>query len=818
MADRPFGRDRRVSGEGKRIYRRGEGLGTGPAGEGGPDFGGNSGNRSGGGGRSPLFLIIGLIVVLMGGGGGLLGGLLGGQGGSGYSGGNGGAVNGAGQSSATGYDPLSTILGGGSVSSGWALGDGSLSEANTAVAEGARAKRTVLQGEGLDQVTLMVYMCGTDLESRSGMATADLQEMAQATLGSRINLIVYTGGCTAWKNAMVSGAYNQIYRISDGKFQRLVDNAGSGAMTDPETLSAFIRFCGKNFPANRNMLIFWDHGGGSVSGYGYDEKNRGAGSMELAAIRKALADGGVSFDWVGFDACLMATAETALTLDPYSDYMIASEETEPGVGWYYTDWLTALGKDTSMPTVQIGKNIVDDFVSVCASKCPGQKTTLSVVDLAEFGTAVPDKLAAFSQEISGMLSRKEYQTVSDARYGAREFAASSRIDQVDLIHLASNLAGDSSKPLMDSILSAVKYNRTSANMTNAYGISIYFPYQKAEYVDHMVNTYEAIGMDAAYGRCISQFAALETSGQAVAGGSQSASPLPSLLSVLGGMAGADPGTAGFGSPASGQQITGQLAGQLLTTFLANGGADMIAGLGRDNTAFLSDRAMSDADLQDYLAQKHFDQSQLTWTKGSDGRSTMSLSEEQWQLVHDLDLNLFYDDGEGFIDLGLDNAFSFDEKGALIADETRSWVAVNSQPVAYYRLSTENNGEEYTITGRVPVRLNGNPANLILVFDNAHPQGYVAGAAADYTGGETETAAKNLTELSAGDVIDFICDYYSYEGVYQDSYMLGDQLTVPEGGMGALSVSNVDIGEGKARITYRFTDIYNQQYWSPAVIK
>ncbi len=32
-------------------------------------------------------------------------------------------------------------------------------------------------GGGKDTVTIMVYMCGTDLESRSGMGTADLQEM-----------------------------------------------------------------------------------------------------------------------------------------------------------------------------------------------------------------------------------------------------------------------------------------------------------------------------------------------------------------------------------------------------------------------------------------------------------------------------------------------------------------------------------------------------------------------------------------------------------------------------------------------------------------
>ena len=66
---------------------------------------------------------------------------------------------------------------------------------NTEVSSRARAKRTVLKGGGKDTVTIMVYMCGTDLESKSGMATSDLQEMAAATIGSNVNLLVYTGGC-----------------------------------------------------------------------------------------------------------------------------------------------------------------------------------------------------------------------------------------------------------------------------------------------------------------------------------------------------------------------------------------------------------------------------------------------------------------------------------------------------------------------------------------------------------------------------------------------------------------------------------------------
>ena len=420
---RPRSREKHVTGPAKTVQKRGQGLGTGPVGDtGGREQAGSSGAARSAGTRS------------------------------------------------------------GGVFSGWqsAANTGRL---DSSVAPGAREKYTKLLGGGEDTATIMVYMCGTDLESRSGMGTANLQEMLDARFGGDITLLIYTGGCKAWKNSVVSSSANQIWQVKDGKLICLKENLGSVPMTDPDTLSGYIRWCAENYPASRYELILWDHGGGSVSGYGYDEKFASSGSMNLAGLDTALKSAGVKFDFIGFDACLMATAETALTMAQYADYLIASEETEPGVGWYYTDWLTAFGENTSLPTIQIGQHIADSFVDTCAQKCPGQLTTLSVVDLAELETTLPGVLADFSKSTAKLIQNQQYQSVSNARSGAREFAQSSRIDQVDLVHLARNLGTKEGQTLADTLLGAVKYNRTSSNMTNAYGLSIYFPYRKVSMVD-----------------------------------------------------------------------------------------------------------------------------------------------------------------------------------------------------------------------------------------------------------------------------------------------------------------------------------------------
>lgn len=773
--DRPRGREKNVTGPAKKVEKRGSGLGTGPVGS-GQSGGGSSGSRSGGGKRSGggLMKLIILLAVLLLGGGGSLGALMGGQGGESLT-------ASAGQTSApSGGGDISALfgsLGGGSVSGDWAepANTGRLDET---VAPGAREKYTRLLGDGRDTVTLMVYMCGTDLESRSGMGTADLQEMLAADMGKNVNLLVYTGGCAGWRNNQVSSKTNQIWQVKSGKLACLEKDLGAVSMTDPSALYGYIRWCEQKFPASRYGLILWDHGGGSVSGYGYDEKFASSGSMSLSGVDQALEKAGMKFDFVGFDACLMATAETALMLAEHADYLIASEETEPGVGWYYTNWLTALEKNPSMPTVEIGKNIVDSFVDVCAEKCRGQLTTLSVVDLAELEATVPEALADFSRAASRMIEAKEYQTVSNARNGAREFAQSSKIDQVDLVHLAKNLGTSEGEALAEALLGAVKYNRTSSNMTNAYGISIYFPYRKSSGVNQAVSTYRAIGLDDSYSKCIRDFAALQQAGQVGSGGS--GSPLEALMGLSGGGSG--------------------------------GGADAISTLLQAalGSGFFTDRSLDLDSSAQYVAEHRFAAEDLTWTEGEDGIPVLRLGEDQWKLVHALDLNLFYDDGEGFIDLGLDNVFDFDDAGNLLGNVEKTWLAVNGQPVAYYHDSTVDDGETYAITGYVPVLHNGRRAELLLAFDSETPYGYVTGIRAVYGEEETGTVAKSDSVLQEGDVLEFVCDYYGYDGAYQDSYLLGEPLTVSGEG---LTISDVPL-EGEVRAAYRFTDLYQQSWWTP----
>ena len=346
-----------------------------------------------------------------------------------------------------------------------------------------------------------------------------------------------------------------------------------------------------------------------------------------------------------------------------------------------------------------------------------------------------------------------------------------------------------------------------------------------------MSTYDAIGMDESYSECIRAFASLEVSGQAATGGTYSA--LPSLLgSLYGGNY-----TSGSASSYSSSASSAEMISTLLNAFLG-GNVSSVSGLTGANTAFLGGRALSTEDTVAYIENNFFDAGALIWTENSKGETVIRMADEQWALVEGLDLNLFYDDGEGYIDMGLDNVFDFDEEGNLLAPTDRTWLAVDGWPVAYYHEYDSGQGDQRVISGYIPALLNGERVELLVVFDAEHPHGTITGARAVYVDGETETVAKShlsggedlfaallngeavelpqegaAAALREGDELVFIADAYTYDGAYENSYPISDPIAYSSD----MEISNVDVGDGSVRLTYRFTDLYQQHYWTQPLI-
>ena len=764
-----------------------------------------------------------------------------------------------------------------------AAGDTSYRDVNTNVSSQAREKYTKKKGAGRDKVTIMVYMIGSDLESQGGMATADLNEMLYAQMSNKkINLFVETGGCKRWRNSSMTAGKIQRWKMN-GSGLALEDTMKAQAMTDPAVLADFIRYCADEAPADRYMLIFWDHGAGSVAGYGHDEQFPND-TMDIGEIARALKAGGVKFDIVGFDACLMATLETAIAVEPYADYLLASEESEPGTGWYYTRWLQVLDNNTSTNTLSIGKQIIDDFTSASARLGYQTETTLSLVDLAELKGTVLKDLGSFGAELTSQLKGQNYQEVAAARNGTREFARSQRLDQADLVDFCNRLGTKQAAALADSIQEAVKYNRVS-NVTNAYGLSMYFPNSSLRSINSMLNLYENIGMDPNWSEGVRTYATLESSGQiAASSGSAYGSSSGSLIDILLG-SNSSAGSSGSTSSGSGGSILdalfgggnyetydsydamsvediynmlysgssaytsgsgnsygssgssyadswGSSSGSLLSQLFGGytttsgdsyGGLDYSSLMGGYNGGYESSYDYSSYDtasdsLLGLAAQMLFGRSivgsETLLLTEKDGENVLVLSEDKWEQVTDAELNVFVDDGSGFLDLGLDNVAEYNDDGDLIDAWDGTWLTLQGQPCALYPISDEDaDGNGLYITRKfIPALLNGERVNLIIEFNEETGEDKVLGAL-----GVTSTGVigKGYKEMNSGDIITLVCDYYDYNGVFQAQYTLGDPVIVPEDGV--LTIANMELtGSADMRMlyTYRLTDLYQAHYWLP----
>ena len=176
--------------------------------------------------------------------------------------------------------------------------------------------------------TLMVYICGSDLESVRGYASRNIADMLEADIPEGANVVIQTGGSKEWNDERIPDGRSARFELDDGELFA-VGGAFDADMGDGGTLSDFLNFCKNNYSAEQYGLILWDHGTGSDGGVCYDELYEDS-YLTLPEISGAISDSGLYFEFVGFDACLMATYDTVLALHDYAHFLVASQELELG--------------------------------------------------------------------------------------------------------------------------------------------------------------------------------------------------------------------------------------------------------------------------------------------------------------------------------------------------------------------------------------------------------------------------------------------------------------------------------------------------------
>jgi len=360
--------------------------------------------------------------------------------------------------------------------------------------------------------TVLIYIEGTNLESEYSQATGNIREMLAATSAPHLNVVLTTGAAGKDVSTDPVKSWRTVKRhlIKDGAIKELQD-LGAVNMGNTAVLTDFIRWGQTTFPADKYILILWDHGGGTLWGYGGD-LDTDTDPMHVVplsqAIGAAVAITGKRFDLIGFDACLMATAEIAANLAPYANYLVASEELEPGQGWNYTSFLNGVATNPHADGLAVGVAIANGYATKTNPETDNY--TLSVVDLSRIDAVVlaVQEFSYLAADQFARFGRIAWNQLSTVRNLADEFGANyvgeSFHNLTDIAHFASLLGEgsevyrESATRLQEAVAQAVAYNVKGAGHASVGGLSFYFPFHRFDWAQRDFYRYEEVPFSAAY--------------------------------------------------------------------------------------------------------------------------------------------------------------------------------------------------------------------------------------------------------------------------------------------------------------------------------
>lgn len=336
--------------------------------------------------------------------------------------------------------------------------------------------------------TIFIYMCGSNLETKQGRASQNINEILEANLEDNLNIVIETGGAQTWRSHDIDSNAIQRYEVKNGEL-KLIETLENSNMGNEKTLTDFLIWGLKKYNTKHNMFILWDHGAGPVEGIAFDE-NYNFDALSLLELKTALNNANLTkkFDIIGFDACLMASIETASYVQNFADYMIASEEIEPSCGWNYKVLVESYAKQDDL--VDVGKNICDAYIEKCKNN-EKLYATLSLFDLSQTNYAI-EQFSKVAEYLDNYVDNADYSfAVIDAINICEKFGgdnlyqgASNMLDFVDFASKATS--GNDENKIQFNFSPFVLYTVNSGNR-NTEGFSFYYPmiYDEQEIKDYI---------------------------------------------------------------------------------------------------------------------------------------------------------------------------------------------------------------------------------------------------------------------------------------------------------------------------------------------
>jgi hypothetical protein len=310
-----------------------------------------------------------------------------------------------------------------------------------------------------------------------------------------------------------------------------VEDLGEVNMADGNTLVDFVLWAVQQYPSDRYVLILSDHGMGWPGGWSdASERSRDPANVPITSaigdniflmeldrsLSEIIQQSGIGkFELLGMDACLMSDIEVFTALEPYAHYAVASQETEPGIGWAYASFLTNLVENPGIDGSELGQLIVDSYirddqrllddraradfvnqsspmsslfgsgVALSAAELRAQlerDVTLTAVDLSQI-PALNQSLNQLAYQLQG--ERQNF--IARARNYSQSYTSVWGSDvppsYIDLGHFSQLLINENTNQpvinaadaVIQSIQQAVIVEKHGRRKAGSTGISIYFP-------------------------------------------------------------------------------------------------------------------------------------------------------------------------------------------------------------------------------------------------------------------------------------------------------------------------------------------------------
>ena len=338
--------------------------------------------------------------------------------------------------------------------------------------------------------TVMVYVNAKNNLETYGLKDVNEMEMVGST--PEVNIVAELGRINGyatndgdWKgsrrylvqkdsdlNKINSPVVMEILKSDMGNWQNLVE---------------FVKWSQARYPAQRYALVVWNHGSGwnksgEADGKGISYDDETGSHITTGQLKQVLAATG-KMDILAMDACLMQMIEVAYEVRTGADYIVASEETEPGDGYTYDTWLGPLAAKPSMTQAELSRVMVDSYTDHYQKI--GQGATQSSIRT--------ENLYRLGQLMNGwtsaLMASGDVTAAKNARTKAQAFYYSSNKDINHFVKLVGEGTQNAEvkakgEELMKFLTGEVVYHNraTGSKYANASGLAAYLPgYYTASY-------------------------------------------------------------------------------------------------------------------------------------------------------------------------------------------------------------------------------------------------------------------------------------------------------------------------------------------------